>query len=251
MKVLFLNRLFFILNIIILVIILLLFNFSSISSFNNCNIPNIQNNKENLTEREKLIFQAFQEKKVLAITFDDGPGKFTDDLVEELKKRNVPATFFILGTSTKEYGNLLNKISQDNEIGIHGYSHKLFTKLTNEDILKEIQKTEEIIAEKTNIAPKIIRVPYGALNNRVRDLLKDNGYISLTWTVDSKDWSYRNIDKTYNHVLKHVHGNEIILMHDIYKTSVIAAIKLIDYYKANGYMFVTVSEFLKVKDQNE
>ena len=83
----------------------------------------------------------------------------------------------------------------------------------------------------------------GSLNSRVSNLLLENGYISVKWDVDSKDWSFRNAEKTYNYTLKHITGNNIILMHDIYKESVNAAIMLVDKLK-DDYTFVTLSTFL-------
>lgn len=248
MKVIYLNKFFFAVVIILLVTTLVIFNVSSVSSYNEISVDKIIS-KENLSGRQLDIQNAFDQKKLIAITFDDGPGVYTQFLLDELEKREVPATFFILGLSTKNHSDLLSNISKNNEIALHGYSHRLFTKLSNEEVLEEIHKTEEIIKTCTNISPKIVRAPYGSLNNKIKSLLKENGYTFVNWTVDSKDWSYRNVEKTYNHVLKNVKGNDIILMHDIYKTSVDASIKLIDYYISKGYMFVTVSELLQAKGE--
>lgn len=174
-------------------------------------------------------------------------GKYTEKLVYEMHKRNIPVTFFILGQNAIGKEEILKDEAKYNEVNIHSYSHALFTKLSNEEILEDIEKTKEIIKEATKIDTNIIRVPYGMTNTRVKSLLIDKGYTSVTWDVDSKDWSFRNADKTYNHTLKQITGNNIILMHDIYETSVNAAIKLVDKLK-NEYTFVTLSTFLKLEN---
>lgn len=204
----------------------------------------------NQYEIEKLkLIEAYNENKILVLTFDDGPGTYTEYLVEELEKRNITATFFILGSNVTGKEEILKKTAKNNEIAIHSYSHKLFTKLSNKEILEDIQKTEEIIYSVTGLTPNIIRVPYGSLNTRVSNLLLENGYTSVTWDIDSKDWNFRNVDKTYNYIMKYLKGNSIILMHDIYKTSVDCALKLIDDLK-DQYTFVTLSTYLELIENN-
>ena len=199
------------------------------------------------TYHENLL-QLYKDKKLLVLTFDDGPGKYTDYLVDELNKRNIPATFFILGSNINGFEDVLLKTSKTHEIAIHSYSHKLFTKLSNEEILEDILKTKNLITEITSLSPNVIRVPYGSTNTRVSTLLFENGYTSVKWDIDSKDWSFRNVDKIYNYVMKNIKGNSIILMHDIYKTSVDAAIKLVDTLK-DEYTFVTISTYLEICEE--
>lgn len=173
-------------------------------------------------------------------------GNYTSYLVDELEKRGVSATFFILGTNITGKEDVLKKTAQNNEIALHSFSHKLFTKLSNKEILEDINKVSDEIYNVLGIRPSVIRVPYGSLNSRVSALLLENGYTSVTWDIDSKDWSFRNVNKTYNYVMKYVKGNRIILMHDIYKTSVDCALKLIDDLKGE-YTFVTLSKFLEIE----
>ncbi len=173
-------------------------------------------------------------------------GNYTSYLLEELEKRNVSATFFILGSNIEGKEDVLKKTSENNEIALHSYSHKLFTKLSNKEILEDIEKVQNEIYNVLGIKPTVIRVPYGSLNSRISALLLENGYTSVTWDIDSKDWSFRNVNKTYNYTMKYIKGNSIILMHDIYKTSVDCSLKLIDSLK-DDYTFVTLSKFLEIE----
>lgn len=198
--------------------------------------------------RKELLVKQYNNKKLIAITFDDGPSKYTETLVDELKKRNVPATFFILGESAAQRIETLEfQIDAGNEIGIHSYTHKLFTKLTEEEILEQIEKTREIIKTVKDEDIMYIRVPYGSRNKKVDNILEKANLVDVLWTVDSKDWKFKNTSKTYNYIIKKVKGNDIILMHDTFKTSIEAAIKIVDKLQSECYTFVTISELYEIK----
>ncbi len=195
------------------------------------------------------LYEKYKDKKLLVLTFDDGPSKYTDELLDILKEKNIKATFFIMGQSLEKNPSILKKeLKYGNEIGIHCYSHKLFTRLTEDQIKEQISKTSKLIYENCSISPNIIRVPYGSLNTKIKNILNDFKLNSILWNVDSLDWKFKNTTKTYNYILKRTTGNDIILMHDTFYTSVKAAEKIIDHYLLEGYSFVTVSEFLKVKE---
>ncbi len=216
------------------------------------NSQKIDENDE-FKERKELLIEKYDNKKLIALTFDDGPSKYTKILVDELKKRNVPVTFFILGENAKKYPETLKfAYDADNEIGIHSYEHKLFTKLTEEEIIEEITKANNIIQEQIDTPITLIRVPYGSRNKKVDNVLEKLNLTDILWTVDSKDWKLKNTNKIYNYVLKYIKGNDIILMHDTFKTSINSAIKIVDFLTEKGYVFVTVSELLEIKEiQNQ
>ncbi|MEG0872821.1 MAG: polysaccharide deacetylase family protein [Clostridia bacterium] len=216
------------------------------------NIKIYEDEKNEYDTFQKKLTEKYKDKKLIALTFDDGPSKYTDILVDELKKRNIPATFFILGINVKGYENTLkNTFDAGNEIGVHSYVHKLFTRLKDDEILEQIEKTKIIIHESTGLSPTLIRVPYGSLSNRVEMVLEQVELKSITWNVDSLDWKFKNTDKVFNYVIKKVKGNDIILMHDTYISSINAALKIIDELTKRGYTFVTVSEFLKTKELSQ
>ena len=199
-------------------------------------------------KRKEMLLQKYQEKKLIALTFDDGPGKYTSQLIDELTKRNVSVTFFLLGENIEKFKDTVRfEVDTGNEIGIHSYEHRLFTKLTAQEIHEQIDKTKYLILEITDVPITLIRVPYGSINENVRKILDYQELTNILWTVDSKDWKFRDADKTFTYILKNLKGNDIILMHDIYPTSITCALKLIDYLQAESYVFVTVSEFLEIK----
>lgn len=202
-----------------------------------------------IKERDEFLKEQYRNKKLVAITFDDGPSKYTTTLVDELKKREVPATFFVLGSEIEKFPEVLKfAFDAGNEIGIHSYKHKLFTKLSEEEILEQVSKTKNLISEVTNYTPTLIRVPYGSTNKNIKKVLSDHNLTSVLWSVDSLDWKFKNTKKTYNYVMKKFKGNDIILMHDSYQTSVEAAALIIDKLQSECYTFVTVSEFLRIKE---
>ena len=205
--------------------------------------------ENNLSE---LLNEKFKEKKLIALTFDDGPSKYTKKLLESLNEKNVNATFFLIGDNIRNYKDVLLVMNEyGEEIAIHSYVHKLFTRISDEEIHKQIELTKDEIHSITDVDINLIRVPYGSLSERVLDVIANENLTSVLWDVDSLDWKLRNKDKIYNYVLKKLKGNQIILMHDTYETSVEAAIKLIEKLQDEDYYFVTVSDLLNIKSCNQ
>lgn len=197
---------------------------------------------------QMILNEKYQEKKILALTFDDGPSKYTYDLIDALNKRNIQVTFFVLGESVEKYPEALEfAIDSGNEIGIHSYKHKLFTKLTPKEIKEQITKTKDLIYQVGQITPNLIRVPYGSFNKTVSQELEAEGLTSILWDVDTLDWKFQHKTKTYTYALKKIKGNDIILMHDSFKPSVEAAISLVDQLSSDGYIFVTISTLLELR----
>ena len=156
---------------------------------------NINNKEEKIVSKEittktKVIDP---NKKVVAITFDDGPSKYTNDIIEYLNKENACATFFILGNKVEIYQETLKKaIEYGNEIGNHSYNHKWLTKLEIEDFLMQIDKTQFIIYENLQYKPTIFRPTYGSLNNNIKNNINLD---IILWNVDTMDWKYKSVDK--------------------------------------------------------
>lgn len=254
MKCINLNIKIFIILFIILIIIAIIniINSNNINNKND-NIDEIIIYEENCKEKEidEFLINKYKEKKIIALTFDDGPSKYTLDLLDVLKSKNAKATFFLIGDNIKRYKDILPVIHENgNEIGIHSYVHKLFTKINDEEIHEQIELTRSEILEITNCPINLIRVPYGSLSDRVLSVIENENLTSILWDIDSLDWKFRNKDKIYNYVIKKIKGNQIILMHDTYKTSIDAVEKLIETLSAKGYIFITVSELLELKKCN-
>lgn len=260
MKILYLkNKLIYIFILTVLITIISLIYIYDIKNSKKSNIDITYIDETNMCDdscrktdesnkRKEFLIKKYEEKKLIALTFDDGPSKYTSNLIDELKKREVKVTFFLLGENAIKFPSTIKfEIDTGNEIGIHSYKHSLFTKLTKTQINEQIDKTKYIILNEVDIDISLIRVPYGAINEKVEKILEDEKLTNILWTVDSKDWKFKNVDKIYNYVLKNVKGNDIILMHDIFDTSVISALKIIDKLQSECYIFVTVSELLEIE----
>lgn len=185
-------------------------------------------------------------KPMVALTFDDGPNANTSRVLDILEKYNVKATFFVLGTNIKGYEDTILRMKKlGMEIGNHMYSHKLMTRLTNDEIIAEIKKVDDLVFDIINTYPTLIRPSYGSANKRILALM-DRPII--IWDIDTLDWKYHNSTRISNKILDKVSDGDIILMHDIYSATAnslsITIPKLLDY----GYQLVTVSELFYLKD---
>lgn len=184
-------------------------------------------------------------KKVIALTFDDGPSKYTDEIIEILKENDANATFFVLGNKVEIYAETIKKsLSYGNEIGNHSYNHKWLAKLSQDEVTEQITKTQEIIKTYTGYTPKLIRPTYGNVNNNIRNA---SDLDIVLWTVDTMDWKYKSVNTIVKRATSKVKDGDIILMHDIHKRTMLALKKIIPILKEQGYEFVTVSELKEIQ----
>ena len=183
-------------------------------------------------------------KKYVALTFDDGPSIYTKEIIDTLKKHEVNATFFILGNKVKPYQELLNQsLNNGNILGNHSYNHKWLIKLNEDELNNQIIKTNEEIKLYTGFTPTLLRPTYGSVNNKVKHLNMD----IVLWTVDTMDWKYRNVSTIVSRATKKLKDGDIILMHDIYKTSALAVDKIITEIKKQGFELVTIPELKEIE----
>lgn len=177
----------------------------------------------------------------VALTFDDGPSStYTKKLLKGLKKRGVKATFFLTGNRIESNKKLVKKMKKDGHIiGNHTYSHIDLAKTGYDEAKKEIEDTNNAIMEITGEKPKYLRPPYGDWNDK---LLDETDMSIVLWSVDPEDWKDRNADVVAKRVIKSIRPGDIILLHDIFETSVEAAFKIIDELQDKGYTFVTIDQ---------
>ncbi len=182
-----------------------------------------------------------KDKKLIAITFDDGPSSTTTKkLLDELKKRDAKVTFFVLGNRIKNREELIQEAYLDGHtIGSHTYSHKNLNNLSIKGAKREIDKTNKAIEGVIGTKPFVMRPPYGNFNN---ELLKNSNMTFILWNVDTEDWKYRDSDHVYEHIMNHAQDGNIILLHDIYETSVDGALRAIDELLKQDYAIVSVEE---------
>ncbi len=181
--------------------------------------------------------------KKIALTFDDGPHPYyTQQLLKGLKERNVKATFFITGQNVKAYPEIVKEIyAEGHLIGNHTYSHIQLTSKNEESFKQEIVRTNEAIKEVTGQDTIYVRPPYGSWN---KEFEKELNMFPVLWTVDPLDWCSSDASRIVRCVCSKAKENDIILMHDQYKTTVTAALKIVDELTQKGYEFVTVDELL-------
>ncbi len=183
------------------------------------------------------------DSKKIALTFDDGPHPYyTEQLLKGLKERNVKVTFFITGQNVEAYPEIVKEIYEDGHlIGNHTYSHIQLTSQNEESFKQEIRKTNEVIREVTGQDTIYVRPPYGSWN---KEFDKELNMFPVLWTIDPLDWCSSDAARIVRSVCSKAKENDIILMHDQYKTTVTAALKIVDELTQKGYEFVTVDELL-------
>lgn len=189
--------------------------------------------------------KAFSEEgtKKVALTFDDGPHPYyTEQLLDGLKERGVHATFFVTGEHAELHPEVIARMQEEGHlIGNHTYSHMQLSSSNREAFKEELVKTNEIIYQITGEEITYVRPPYGSWDKKFESELN---MFPVLWTIDPLDWCSSNVASITNKVVSKVKENDIILMHDEYKSTVTAALQVIDHLKAEGYEFVTVEEIL-------
>lgn len=179
----------------------------------------------------------------IALTFDDGPSsKYTPLLLEGLKKREVHATFFLIGQNIEGNEELVGQIQEEGHlIGNHTYHHVELDKITADQATKEIEDTNKEIYEITGEYPSYVRPPYGVWK---KNLDFEVTMYPVLWDIDTLDWKSQNVESVLQIVLTQAEDGAIILMHDSYRSSVNAALRIVDLLKCQGYEFVTVDKLI-------
>ena len=187
-----------------------------------------------------------QKRKLLCLTFDDGPGQYTDDLLNCLEANNAHATFFMLGQNVANYQEQVQHILKAGcEIGSHSYDHPNLKNLDLDSVKKQFTDTDDLLIKACGQAATVARAPYGEWN---QDIIDTVGKPFFTWSVDSRDWDYMDADLDYKSVMEgDLSDGSIILMHDIHQPTVEAAKRIIPELVAQGYKLVTVSEMAQAK----
>ena len=176
----------------------------------------------------------------IALTFDDGPSSFTDRLLDCLEENNAKATFFMVGTEIASFPDEVKRMKKLGcELGNHTYDHKDLATLSSDEISSEIARVDEQLVNLTGEGASVVRPPFGCKNETLE---KQTGMFWIFWDVDTLDWKSKNVQSVENIVQREVKDGSIILMHDIFSTSVDAAEILIPQLIEEGYQLVTVHE---------
>lgn len=189
-------------------------------------------------------------KKVVALTFDDGPTDKTEEILEILDNNNVRATFFLMGSDLEkniDKGKLI--IEKGNEIGNHSYSHERNVLKSLKFIKEELNKTNELIRETGYKGEITFRPPFGKKLFILPYFLKKYNMESITWDVEP-DTFYSKCDDKVKYTLENVKPGSIILLHPMYNDESLKSIdKIINRLKDQGYEFITISKLLELKNK--
>ena len=187
-------------------------------------------------------------KPRIALTFDDGPGEYTDQLLDCLEENNAHATFFMLGQNVSGWESTVQRMADIGcELGNHSWDHPEATLpgISDEAVIEEFQKTDEALMKACGQKSTVARAPYGAAGQREFDLVQKPFFM---WSLDTLDWKTLNVESTVDAVMNgDLTDGSIILMHDIHEASVQAALQLIPQLVEKGYKLMTVSELAKAK----
>ena len=203
--------------------------------------------KNNIKQDNNRNLKEFSNKKLIAFTFDDGPSYIgTNKLLDNLDKYNARVTFFVLGSRVENYKDTLTKAyKMGNTIGNHTYSHSNLLKLDNYSVMDEIKKTNETIKNITGSETIYLRPPYGNINSDIKNI--SNMY-TILWNLDTEDWKNKDKDRIADYIVSNAHDGSIVLLHDLYETSVDGALLAMERLEKEGYAFVTIDEMIKIKD---
>ncbi|CAM3032171.1 polysaccharide deacetylase family protein [Lactococcus hircilactis] len=190
----------------------------------------------------------YEGKKLIALTFDDGPNPTTTPkLLKTLADNDVKATFFPLGEEAKANPDIIKaEAAQGHEVASHTWDHKNLVTLTPEQQKQEILSAHDLINSLTGQKTNFFRPPYGSYNATT---LAQTPLAAVDWSIDTNDWRYvNNTPMVIQNAVNYAHDGGIILIHDIHSWSINAVPDIIQQLKAKGYTFVTVSELLNAKE---
>lgn len=189
-----------------------------------------------------------KQRPMIALTFDDGPGEYTEELINCLVENNAKATFFMLGQNVEAYPEIAKKVSDAGmELGNHSYSHPDLVTIGAEAAAQQVSNTDAALKAATGFEATVMRPPGGSFNDSVKAAID---HPLIIWSIDTRDWATKSEDQTYQVVMDNAQDGSVVLMHDIHEWSVKAAIRMIPDLIAKGFKLVTVSELAEAKGKN-
>ncbi len=196
----------------------------------------------NAVERGSLIDP---EKPMIALTFDDGPGKYSREFADLLAEYGGHGTFFVLGINVLNFADEVKYVYEmGNEIASHTMRHKNLNIQSSATVQAELDEAAEAIHDATGAYPTLVRTPYGNANSAVMDIIDGP---MIKWSVDTLDWQHRDPAKLEQCLLEEVKDGDIVLMHEIYESTYDGLKRAIGTLAAKGYQFVTVSELMQYR----
>lgn len=191
------------------------------------------------------VYDSSKHRPMVALTYDDGPGLYTEKLLDCLEENDAKATFFMVGKNAGWFPDIVKRMKDSGMgIGNHSFDHTILTSVSAKAAQNQIEKTNDAIEEACGVPADTLRPPGGSSNEAVSEIA---GLPLILWSIDTKDWKTRNADKTYQATLDNVKDGSIVLMHDIHESSVEASLRIIPDLIEKGYRLVTVRELAEAK----
>ncbi|MGS2640860.1 polysaccharide deacetylase family protein [Streptosporangium sp. LJ11] len=181
--------------------------------------------------------------RCVALTFDDGPGAYTEPLLDILAGYRARATFFVVGRMAFGDGEstLRRMVAEGHELGNHTWDHPQLPLLSQAAIREELGRTQWLVKRATGVTMILMRPPYGLTDSRVAAESRQLGLAQILWDVDTLDWRDQDPSVVARRATEAGPGS-IVLMHDTHRSTVQAVPLLLDEFAARGYRFVTLSE---------
>jgi len=205
---------------------------------------------DNLLENRQAFYKEETDEKNIYLTFDNGYEQgFTADMLDVLKKHNVPAAFFVTGHYVKSEPDLIKRmVAEGHIIGNHSYGHPDFTKMSKKEVQKELKKLKETVQAITDQETmNYVRPPRGTFNEKTLDWTEEFGYTQVFWSLAFKDWEtdqQKGWKHAYEQVMEQVHPGAIVLLHTVSEDNAEALDKIIKRLKKDGYQFKSLDELM-------
>ncbi|MCA9335174.1 polysaccharide deacetylase family protein [Candidatus Saccharibacteria bacterium] len=178
----------------------------------------------------------------IALTYDDGPSAYTNQIVDAFAAHGSRATFFMVGNMAQNFpGAAANVVAHGNQVGNHSVGHGMLTSMGPQGAAADIQQAQQMIAGATGVVPAIMRPPYGETNAAIVAAV---GMPEIMWSYDSMDYATHNTESTYANVTANAQCGGIVLMHDIHASTAAAAWRILDNLQSRGFRMVTVGELI-------
>ncbi len=192
------------------------------------------------------IYKVKRDDNKISLTLDGTWGaEYTEELLDLFAKHNIRVTFFFAGYWLEKYPQLVKQIAaHGHEIGNHTYTHPHCNSISREELIKELNDTSRLIQELTGKKPELFRPPFGEYNNKVIQIVRNNGYQVIQWSLDSLDWQGHSAQFIINRIMENVSSGDIILLHNNAPHTLTALKKLIPQLKEKGYIIVPLSELI-------
>ena len=185
----------------------------------------------------------------IALSFDDGPSEYTQQVLDILAEYDCRATFFMVGTNMNNMPEMVKTVYESgNEVGLHTWRHNDLTQMNADAIVRNLQLCQNIVLEQTGTTARWLRPPYGKVGPGTYGACNALGMYIATWTIDSRDWETQNAAKIEKEVMGQLHNGAIILFHDTHSATVEALRNILPQIVEKGYQVLTVDQLMSFRE---